>query len=55
MSLRKAILATFVCLALMSFCGVVLVDLYFSQHSRTEPRPEEGKTYRVVSNKVTVS
>jgi hypothetical protein len=51
---RKAILATFVGLALMSFCGGVLVDLYLSQHSPTEPRAEEGKTYPVVLNKITV-
>lgn len=51
---RKAILTAFMCLALMSFCSGLLVDVYFSQHSPTEPRPAEGKTYRVVSNKVSV-
>lgn len=54
MSRRKALLITFVFLALVSFCAGVLVDIYFSQHSPPEPRPEEGKTHLVVSNKIRV-
>ena len=51
---RKAILATFAFLALISFCGGLLFDIHLSQNSPTEPRPEEGKTYHVVANKVGV-
>jgi hypothetical protein len=48
------ILATFVFLALISFGVGLFVDLYFAQHSPTEPRAREGKTYRVIANKVSV-
>ena len=41
-------------LALISFGAGVYVDLNFSQHSPTQPRPEEGKIYRHTSNKVIV-
>jgi hypothetical protein len=51
---RRIILYTFNGLALISFCGSVFVDYYFSQHSPREPEPEVGRTYRVVSNKVDV-
>ncbi len=51
---RRIILATFECLALISFCGGLFVDYYFSQHNPREPEPEVGRTYRVVSNKVSV-
>ena len=54
MSRRKALLITFELLAVVSFCAEVLVAIYFSQHSPTEPRPEEGKTHLVFSNKVRV-
>jgi hypothetical protein len=54
MSRRKLILATFVFLALISFGAGIFVHLYFAQHSPTEPRPREGKTYRAIANKVSV-
>jgi hypothetical protein len=54
MSRRKALLITFELLAVVSFCAGVFVDIYFSQHSPTEPRPEEGKTHLVSSNKVRI-
>jgi len=39
---------------LISFCGDLFVDYYFSQHNPREPEPEVGRIYRVVSNKVDV-
>ena len=54
MSPRKVILSVFMVLALISFGAGVYIDLNFSQHSPTQPRPEEGKIYQHVANKVTV-
>ena len=51
---RKIILATFTFLALISLCGGVIIDSYFSRHSPRGPKPEEGRVHRVVSNKVRV-
>ena len=51
---RRIIFVTFYCLALISFCGWLFVDYYFSQHNPREPKPEVGRTYRVVSNKADV-
>jgi hypothetical protein len=38
---------------MISICGGFFVDYYFAQNPR-EPKPEVGRTYRVVSNKVGV-
>jgi hypothetical protein len=54
LSRRKAILATFTLLALISLGGGILVDVYFSEHSPTSPRPVDGQTHPVISNKVRV-
>jgi len=51
---RKAILASFTLLALISLAGGISVDVYFSQHRPTNPRPEDGQTHPVISNKVRV-
>lgn len=50
---RKVILSVFMVLALMSFGAGICIDLYFSQRSPAEPRPEEGKIYRHSANKST--
>jgi hypothetical protein len=39
---------------LVSFCGNIAIDSYFSQHSPREPKPDEGRVHLVVSNKVRV-
>lgn len=54
MSPRKIILSIFMALALISFGAGIYIDLKFSQHSPTQPRPEEGKIYQHVANKITV-
>jgi len=54
MSPRKITLAVFMGLALISFGAGVYIDTNFSQHSPTQPRPEEGKIYRRSANKVYV-
>jgi hypothetical protein len=54
LSRRKIILATFTLLALISFAGGILIDIYFAQHNPTEPRPAQGQIHPVSSNKVRV-
>jgi len=54
MTPRKIVLLVFMSLALISFGVGLYVDLNFSQHSPTQPRPEEGKVYQHVANKTTV-
>ena len=51
---RKVILTAFTFLALVSLFWWISLDLYFSQNGAREPKPEEGRIYPEVTNKVRV-
>lgn len=42
------------CLALLSVAAGMYIDLTFSQLKPTQPRPEEGRIYQQIANKVNV-